>query len=36
MDIRQVSDDFIMIGNIAVLQRKTANDVYDLDRKSVV
>lgn len=31
MDIRQVSDDFITIGNIAVLQRKTDNDVYDFD-----
>ena len=31
MDLRQVSDDFFTIGNIAVLQRKTGNDVYDFD-----
>lgn len=31
MDLRQVSDDFFTIGNIAVLQRKTGNEVYDFD-----
>jgi len=31
MDLRQVSDDFFTIGNIAVLQRKTGNDLYDFD-----
>ena len=42
MELRQVIDDFIKIGNVAVLQRKTGNDVYDFefrnnfDCKSVV
>lgn len=31
MDIRTISDDFFTIGNIAVLLRKTGNDVYDFD-----
>lgn len=31
MDIRTISDDFFTIGNIAILQRKTGNDVYDFD-----
>ena len=31
MDIRKVSDDFFTIGNIAVLQRITGNDVYDFN-----
>ena len=31
MDIRTISDDFFTIGNIAILQRKTANDVYDFE-----
>ncbi len=31
IELRQVSDDFFTIGNIAVLQRKTGNDVYDFD-----
>lgn len=31
MELRQVSDDFFTVGNIAVLQRKTGNDVYDFD-----
>ena len=42
MDIRSISDDFFTIGNIAVLQRNTGNDVYDFnfrnnfDCKSVI
>ncbi len=31
MELRQVSDDFFTIGNIAILQRRTGNDVYDFD-----
>lgn len=31
MDIRNICDDFFTIGNIAVLQRRTENDVYDFD-----
>ena len=31
IDLRQVSDDFFTIGNIAVLQRKTANSMYDFN-----
>lgn len=31
MNLRQVSDDFFTIGNIAVLQCNTGNDVYDFD-----
>ena len=29
MDIRSISDDFFTIGNMAILYRKTGNDVYD-------
>lgn len=42
IDLRKISDDFFTIGNIAVLQRYTGNDVYDFnfrnsfDCKSVV
>lgn len=31
MDIRKISDDFFTIGNIAILYRKTGNDVYDFN-----
>ena len=31
MDIRKVRDDFFTIGNIAVLQQNTGNDVYDFN-----
>ena len=31
MKLQQVCDDFFTIGNIAVLQRKTGNEVYDFD-----
>ena len=31
MDIRRISDDFFTIGDIAILNRKTGNDVYDFD-----
>lgn len=31
MNLRNISDDFFKIGNIAILQRKTGNDVYDFD-----
>ena len=31
MDIRTISDDLFTIGNIAILNRKTGNDVYDFD-----
>lgn len=31
MDIRTISDDFFTIGNVAILNRKTGNDVYDFD-----
>lgn len=31
MSLSQISDDFIKIGNIAILQRRTGNDVYDFD-----
>lgn len=42
MDIRSICDDFFTIGNIAILQRNTGNDVYDFnfrnnfDCKSVI
>lgn len=31
IDLRKISDDFFTIGNIAVLQRYTGNDVYDFN-----
>lgn len=31
MDIRTVKDDFFTIGNIAILQKQTGNNVYDFD-----
>ena len=31
MDIRNICDDFFTIGNIALLQRTTGNDVYDFN-----
>lgn len=31
MELRQICDDFFQIGNIAILQKKTGNDVYDFD-----
>ena len=31
MELRNISDDFFKIGNIAVLQKKTGNDTYDFD-----
>lgn len=31
MDIRQVSDDFFKIGEMAILYKTTFNDVYDFD-----
>ena len=34
MDIRTISDDFFTIGNIAILNRKTGNDVYDFDYRN--
>lgn len=34
MDLRQVSDDFFKIGNIAILQRKTGNNVYDFEEET--
>ena len=42
MDIRSICDDFFTIGNIAILQQNTGNDVYDFnfrnnfDCKSVI
>ena len=31
MELRQISDDFFTIGNIAILYKKTENDVYDFN-----
>ena len=31
MDIKTISDDFFTIGNIAILHKKTGNDVYDFN-----
>jgi hypothetical protein len=31
MELRQVCDDFVQIGDIAILNKKTGNDVYDFD-----
>lgn len=31
MELREVCDDFMQIGNIALLCKKTGNDVYDFD-----
>lgn len=31
MDIRTISDDFFTIGNIAILHKKTGNEVYDFN-----
>lgn len=31
MELRQVCDDFIQIGDIAILNKRTGNDVYDFD-----
>ena len=31
MELRVISDDFIKIGKISVLLRKTGNDVYDFN-----
>lgn len=31
MNLREISDDFFTIGNIAILDRKTHNDTYDFD-----
>ena len=31
IDLRKISDDFFTIDNIAILQRKTGNDVYDFN-----
>jgi hypothetical protein len=35
MDLRKISDDFFTIGNIAVLQRNTGNDVYDFNFRNI-
>ncbi len=34
MKIRQISDDFFTVGNIAVLYKTTGNEVYDFDFRS--
>ena len=34
MDLRQISDDFFTIGNIAVLKRDTGDGTYDFDFRS--
>ena len=31
MELRRINDDFFTIGNIAILCKKTENDVYDFD-----
>ena len=35
MNLRKISDDFFTIGNIAVLQRNTGNDVYDFNFRNI-
>lgn len=35
MDLRKISDDFFTIGNIAVLQRNTGNNVYDFNFRNI-
>ncbi|MDE6055724.1 MAG: hypothetical protein K2G55_18665, partial [Lachnospiraceae bacterium] len=34
MELRQICDDFVQIGDIAILNKKTGNDVYDFDFRS--
>lgn len=36
MELRQISDDFFTIGNIAILYKKTENDVYDFNFRMVI
>ena len=35
MDLIKISDDFFTVGNIAILQRNTGNDVYDFNFRNI-